>query len=1602
MLATSEEILSAWLSPARQLAVRVKVDQSSYGSEDVTSLSFDSGSISGEVYQIGSTYMNTVQIVFPSIIETIKEDQEVIPELGILVGGEYHYSKLGHFFITEFNRDRNAKTTTITASDKMIYMEGVYESKLTYSKPYREVALEIANLAGVEINQASFASLGTLAIRKPVGYTYRQAIGLIAQFEGGFASFNRDGELEIRRLRPTDFEVTPESYLLKGFSKNENAYRIGGITVRIGEEETDVLRVGSTNGSQVELENKVMTQTLLNNIWDLVKNLNYFPFELKWRGCPLLEAGDWMYVADRDGKRYSVPNLSYSLNFNGGLSGDSKATTNSSSQATYKYRGSLKQRVDWLDSILSANNWNSNYYDATEPPNPKEGDIWFKPNGQDTEIWIYEKDAEGNLSWVLQVSTATDPELIEAIEEVGEKVEQAQSDAEKALTDANDAVDKANQAAAKADASGQAAQLAIEQSANALSEAEEAKTDATDALTNAKQAQDDAAKALDDITNLDTVNLLPNSTWNSGQGTWTVGFTGRYEILQPEEDKPNSNILHGLPLTTNTQQLSNMPHPIYVKAGQHYALAFDFKELNFSSSKSILFLRIFNEKTTPNTSADALWSQSLKHATFGITSNVTQWRRLTYTFVAPSTGWLDVIPYDSDESGIHETFYREIMLVKSSVVPKSWTPYPGDVKIQIDNINGELSQKVSQSTFDVLNQTVVNQATQINQNATDIALKANQSTVDNLAGRVTDAETAIDLNAKEIKLKASQKVVDTIAGRVDSAEASLVTMAGEIKLKASQTSVDTLNDTVESVQSELKVEAGKISALNTLTDGHTTQIGSLQTGYDGLSSTVALVQNRFTDGNNLATDGDFESGLNRGIELYQTLESYPKPSGNYAARLYVNGAAGSEYTQQWTLPTPITLLANTEYTIEYDYSVAGTARGTASDYARDENGNWISGIMMEKSQHVLTGGQTVWKKYVNTFKLNQETVLSRLRFGFVLNGDGVGWKTIDNIKIYQGSSIVTQFSNLTQEIDTIQATVASNEANTQAQLIMLSDQIISTVGQLRDGNNLVDDGNFESGNGRGLSLIGQTDTYPKPSGNFMARLMKTGGTVSEDYYQIWTLPTPVTLLANTEYTIEYDYSVAGTARGNASDYLRTSTGSWVSGVMMDHESHSLVGGQGVWKKYTKTFSLSAETTISAMRFGFVLNGTGTGWKVIDNIKIYQGASTQSQITQLADRMNFRIINSDGSITQIDLANKVISLSGEQVNITGNTFIENGVIKTAAIADAAITNAKIGNISASKVTTGELNAANVNIINLNASNIVSGELTGITIKSAANGSLFQVRGNDLYMQKANGDNLTMSTSGIYWYDSAGEILFQSSKKLTTSDIFGTAEYNAYLAAFNETRSVTYASALKGQGGVNDYTYVAHRASKIFANQMEINTGNGNPTHLYLKTSSADADVRVAVAGDGDISYARLRAGGLFGNFVSINTQTNAVQLYLQTADEVRVKNTGNDAAGASYKAVRASAFNTSSLAEYKTNIKPFDQSALDLIKASTVYEYNLKSDLATQEIGLVIGDGYDIADIVVNGDGVSQYRMGSLAWKAIQELNQKIETLEQEIRVLQAA
>lgn len=141
-----------------------------------------------------------------------------------------------------------------------------------------------------------------------------------------------------------------------------------------------------------------MTQPLLNLIFQQVKGINYYPINLKWRGNPALEVGDWVTMIDRKGKQFKSPVLNYTIVFDGGLNSTISADTKAYSSNVSTFKGPLQQKLDELDHRVDAAGKNNVYDGTEEPKHPKEGDIWFKKNGPDDEIWVYKQISPGVLS----------------------------------------------------------------------------------------------------------------------------------------------------------------------------------------------------------------------------------------------------------------------------------------------------------------------------------------------------------------------------------------------------------------------------------------------------------------------------------------------------------------------------------------------------------------------------------------------------------------------------------------------------------------------------------------------------------------------------------------------------------------------------------------------------------------------------------------------------------------------------------------------------------------------------------------------------------------------------------------------------------------------------------------------------------------------------------------------------------------------------------------------------------------------------------------------------------------------------------------------------
>ena len=173
------------------------------------------------------------------------------------------------------------------------------------------------------------------------------------------------------------------------------------------------------------------------------------------------------------------------------------------------------------------------------------------------------------------------------------------------------------------------------------------------------------------------------------------------------------------------------------------------------------------------------------------------------------------------------------------------------------------------------------------------------------------------------------------------------------------------------------------------------------------------------------------------------------------------------------------------------------------------------------------------------------------------------------------------------------------------------------------GRNFLADSGFESGNnpakyafgggkpeGMILSVSKVIDlTFPSPIGKFMLKIanFSTDLVKSVDQYVSYPI-TPVLIRKSETWTYSYYYASAGSATGQASDYLMANGSSPIYGLSMDHDPRETSGGQTTWHRFVKTWTADRDVTVTNLRFGFITSSASVGWLCIDNIKLEQNTA----------------------------------------------------------------------------------------------------------------------------------------------------------------------------------------------------------------------------------------------------------------------------------------------------------------------------------------------------------------------------------------------------------
>ena len=338
----------AMFAKNRTLAIRV----GQYQSRDINEASFDYGYIKGDTYKPGGTCAGSAKIVFASVITSFSKLDKIYPEIGLLVDGTYEWVKMGEYFINDIEIDRNRKTTKLDLMDGMFKLNREHVTDLTYPAEIRNVIKEICLKTGIELanENMGLASMNYRIdkIPKDKKMTFRDVLSLATQMLGMSCFFNREGKLEIKELTDSGIVITADSYFMHGLTKSEIEYQIAGITCK---KDKETLTVGLRTGRSLEIENVLMYQSALDNLYHSIKDIRYYPFSLNYQGHLLLEVGQWVTIKTNTGETFKSPVLSQSFNFKGGLRGRISADSKAGNDAQYSYAGTITKKILQFDNF---------------------------------------------------------------------------------------------------------------------------------------------------------------------------------------------------------------------------------------------------------------------------------------------------------------------------------------------------------------------------------------------------------------------------------------------------------------------------------------------------------------------------------------------------------------------------------------------------------------------------------------------------------------------------------------------------------------------------------------------------------------------------------------------------------------------------------------------------------------------------------------------------------------------------------------------------------------------------------------------------------------------------------------------------------------------------------------------------------------------------------------------------------------------------------------------------------------------------------------------------------------------------------------------------
>lgn len=322
---------------------------------DIISMQWNNVVCSNDGLQIGTSCMDEFRMEYrnnnsiPSLMNS-----EIHPYVGLVIphentGDVTVWIPLGVFYVTNTETNDDGRTYTITAYDKMQFLMDNFDAStvgVTFPINAWDLLTAICTAKGITLSydpaieqlltSEEYVLYGQsdrllvtseidanrrTSLSQPLEGTYREYVGWIAGLIGASAHFDRDGNLRLFQYADT------------GYTIGRDVQHMGGAKINYGGAVTYTSIVSGTDGNEVyptsysgnaiTYTNPFITVTELDRVCDALigtSGITVTPCDVEWRSNPCVDAGDLVYVVDKDMNLLPIYVMDRTVNVTGGLS----------------------------------------------------------------------------------------------------------------------------------------------------------------------------------------------------------------------------------------------------------------------------------------------------------------------------------------------------------------------------------------------------------------------------------------------------------------------------------------------------------------------------------------------------------------------------------------------------------------------------------------------------------------------------------------------------------------------------------------------------------------------------------------------------------------------------------------------------------------------------------------------------------------------------------------------------------------------------------------------------------------------------------------------------------------------------------------------------------------------------------------------------------------------------------------------------------------------------------------------------------------------------------------------------------------------------------